>query len=101
MSPLEGKRALIWGGGTGIGFGFAEAMAVAGARVFIASRNAQQRRCPSFGASSTAIFYPCSWPWMRRCRIYWRVEVPSSRLRRTDGLVAQRERLATAPRSPP
>jgi NAD(P)-dependent dehydrogenase (short-subunit alcohol dehydrogenase family) len=42
MSPLEGKRALIWGGGTGIGFGFAEATAAVGARVFIASRNAQR-----------------------------------------------------------
>lgn len=35
---LDGKRALIYGGGTGIGFACAEAMAREGASVFISSR---------------------------------------------------------------
>ncbi len=35
---LEGKRALIYGGGTGIGLGIAEAMVGEGARVFLSSR---------------------------------------------------------------
>jgi NAD(P)-dependent dehydrogenase (short-subunit alcohol dehydrogenase family) len=35
---LEGKRALIYGGGTGIGLAIAEAMAREGAAVFISSR---------------------------------------------------------------
>jgi NAD(P)-dependent dehydrogenase (short-subunit alcohol dehydrogenase family) len=42
MSRLEDRRALIWGGGTGIGFGCAQAMMAAGARVLIASRNAER-----------------------------------------------------------
>ena len=35
---LQGKRSLIYGGGTGIGFAIAECMAQEGARVFISSR---------------------------------------------------------------
>lgn len=35
---LNGKRALIYGGGTGIGLGIAQAMAGEGAKVFISSR---------------------------------------------------------------
>jgi NAD(P)-dependent dehydrogenase (short-subunit alcohol dehydrogenase family) len=35
---LQGKRALIYGGGTGIGFGIAQAMAHEGASVFLSSR---------------------------------------------------------------
>lgn len=38
---LHGKRALIYGGGTGIGFACAEAMAREGASVFISSRRAE------------------------------------------------------------
>jgi NAD(P)-dependent dehydrogenase (short-subunit alcohol dehydrogenase family) len=37
---LQGKRALIYGGGTGIGFACAEAMAREGASLFISSRRA-------------------------------------------------------------
>ena len=35
---LAGKKALIYGGGTGIGFACAEAMAREGAAIFISSR---------------------------------------------------------------
>jgi NAD(P)-dependent dehydrogenase (short-subunit alcohol dehydrogenase family) len=35
---LQGKRCLIYGGGTGIGFAIAEGMAQEGARIFISSR---------------------------------------------------------------
>ena len=38
---LEGKRALIYGGGTGIGFACAEAMAREGASVFISGRRTE------------------------------------------------------------
>jgi NAD(P)-dependent dehydrogenase (short-subunit alcohol dehydrogenase family) len=38
---LKGKRALIYGGGTGIGFACAEAMAAEGASIFISSRRAE------------------------------------------------------------
>jgi NAD(P)-dependent dehydrogenase (short-subunit alcohol dehydrogenase family) len=38
---LRGKRALIYGGGTGIGFACAEAMASEGAAVFLSSRRAE------------------------------------------------------------
>ncbi len=41
---LQGKRALIYGGGTGIGFACAEAMAREGASVFISSRRAEVLR---------------------------------------------------------
>jgi len=40
MAQLEGKRALVWGGGSGIGRGCAAALAGEGAQVFIASRSA-------------------------------------------------------------
>ena len=40
MGRLEGRRALVWGGGSGIGFGCAEAMSAEGALMFIASRSA-------------------------------------------------------------
>ncbi|MFO1038673.1 MAG: SDR family oxidoreductase [Geminicoccaceae bacterium] len=39
MADLTGKRALIWGGGSGIGLGCAQAMRHAGAKVAIASRS--------------------------------------------------------------
>src|SRR5262245_36909915 len=38
---LRGKRALIYGGGTGIGLACAEAMAAEGALVFVSSRREQ------------------------------------------------------------
>ena len=38
MARLQGKRALIYGGGTGIGFACAEAMIREGAAVFLSSR---------------------------------------------------------------
>jgi len=41
---LRGKRALIYGGGTGIGFACAEAMAREGAAVFISSRREEVLR---------------------------------------------------------
>jgi NAD(P)-dependent dehydrogenase (short-subunit alcohol dehydrogenase family) len=41
---LAGKRALIYGGGTGIGYACAEAMARAGAAVFISSRREEVLR---------------------------------------------------------
>jgi NAD(P)-dependent dehydrogenase (short-subunit alcohol dehydrogenase family) len=42
MTRLAGKRALVWGGGSGIGFACADAMSVEGAQVFIASRRAER-----------------------------------------------------------
>jgi NAD(P)-dependent dehydrogenase (short-subunit alcohol dehydrogenase family) len=41
---LKGKRALIYGGGTGIGFGCAEAMAREGAHVFLSGRREAKLR---------------------------------------------------------
>jgi meso-butanediol dehydrogenase/(S,S)-butanediol dehydrogenase/diacetyl reductase len=42
MALLDGKRALIWGGGSGIGLGCAAAMAAEGAQVFVASRSGER-----------------------------------------------------------
>jgi 3-hydroxybutyrate dehydrogenase len=42
MGLLEGKRALVWGGGSGIGYGCAEAFLAQGARVAIASRDSKR-----------------------------------------------------------
>lgn len=39
---LEGRRALVWGGGTGLGYACAEAMAAEGARVFLTGRRAEK-----------------------------------------------------------
>ena len=55
MGLLEGKRALIWGGGSGIGFGCAQALAAEGARVAIASRDAERL------ASAAARLEGCPW----------------------------------------
>ena len=41
---LAGKRALIYGGGTGIGFGCAEALAREGAQVFLSGRRENRLR---------------------------------------------------------
>src|SRR5688572_23916901 len=41
---LQGKRTLIYGGGTGIGYACAEAMAREGAAVFISSRREEVLR---------------------------------------------------------
>ena len=42
MSDLEGRVALVSGGGTGIGLGIAKAMARAGAAVAITGRRAEK-----------------------------------------------------------
>jgi len=39
---MAGRRALVWGGGTGLGFACAEAMAAEGARVFLTGRRADK-----------------------------------------------------------
>jgi NAD(P)-dependent dehydrogenase (short-subunit alcohol dehydrogenase family) len=42
IGRLDGKRALIYGGGTGLGLGCAQAMIEAGARVFITGRRVEK-----------------------------------------------------------
>ena len=41
VQRLQGKRALIYGGGTGIGLACAEALANEGAAVFLSGRRAE------------------------------------------------------------
>jgi meso-butanediol dehydrogenase/(S,S)-butanediol dehydrogenase/diacetyl reductase len=55
MGQLDGRRALIWGGGSGIGFGCAVALRDAGARVAIASRD------PARLAAAAARLGDCPW----------------------------------------
>ena len=47
MQRLAGKRALIYGVGTGLGFACAGAMLVGGASVFITGRRPFFRHCPT------------------------------------------------------
>lgn len=55
LFSLEGKKALITGGGTGIGFGIAQAMVTSGAEVCIVGRREEVllEACKKLGAQAT------------------------------------------------
>jgi NAD(P)-dependent dehydrogenase (short-subunit alcohol dehydrogenase family) len=58
---LDGKTALVTGGGTGIGLGIARALAAAGCRVAISGRRAEtlQTAAAAWTGKPAILFHPC------------------------------------------